>query len=807
MPRRRSLSRAALLAAATLALATLPAPARGGGVLIPSTAADEPDPAVLAMRSLSVRVTIDGPHAEVRIEQVFENKTDEPLEGRYEFPLGPTARVKAFSIWEGAERLHGVVVEKQRGRRLYEDLTRQALDPGLAESGDEHAGNTFSLRVSPIPPHGTTRVLFVYDEDLGLASLASQLVVPLAARGHEPQPVGALDVRVDVRSPWSLAGARLAPEAWFPGARPTAGGRELAAAWRGTDVTLDRDLVIQLAHAPPPGNTPALTALWTFRDPTPFRDLSPLAGGPTMIVDAHGYFAVRAALPPRAPGGKRPPRDLVFVLDASLSMQGEELDAAWAALAYGIGDRLGPDDRFGVVLMNDRAQRFSAALVPADEKQRAAALAWVRGSYLAGGTDVVGGVDAAAALLAATPRDGAERAIVLITDGQPTSGTVNERPVREAVARAMGTLPGARLHVLGVGDEDADLLLAALATTTGGAYQRLAAWEGDAAELARRTFFDRVDGRALEGLTLALPPGAGVTDIYGPTLFWPGGDALIFGRYQTPAASAPAELTARAPDGTATKIPFTAALPARDTAHPWVARGWAARRVRDLVERIRLDGERPEWVAEVVALGKRFALVTPYTSFIAAPRALLRPRNFQAGDPILRVKTGPEIREVVAIFPWGLTKSLERVPDENVWETRFLAPAWTKDGTYRCTLILTDDAGRKLREDKRFTVDSQAPRVEVALDRGVARPGERVRVTVRADQDVRRIRARLDEGPEVEVRWDRDARASLGELELPPDLAAGPHRIHVVAEDFALNTTMATVELGVIAPPAAEELP
>ena len=62
--------------------ALLPAAAHGGGVLIPSSLGDDPLPDALALRSMDVDVVIDGPHAQVTLEQIWENRTDQSIEGR-----------------------------------------------------------------------------------------------------------------------------------------------------------------------------------------------------------------------------------------------------------------------------------------------------------------------------------------------------------------------------------------------------------------------------------------------------------------------------------------------------------------------------------------------------------------------------------------------------------------------------------------------------------------------------------------------------------------------------------------------------
>lgn len=67
-------------------------------------------------------------------------------------------------------------------------------------------------------------------------------------------------------------------------------------------------------------------------------------------------------------------------------------------------------------------------------------------------------------------------------------------------------------------------------------------------------------------------------------------------------------------------------FPQREREREFVARLWATRRVGDLLEDIRLNGENSELKNEVVSLAKEFGLVTPYTSY------LVREEETFAGD-------------------------------------------------------------------------------------------------------------------------------------------------------------------------------
>jgi Ca-activated chloride channel family protein len=275
-----------------------------------------------------------------------------------------------------------------------------------------------------------------------------------------------------------------------------------------------------------------------------------------------------------------------------------------------------------------------------------------------------------------------------------------------------------------------------------------------------------------------------------------GSDAFFVGRYAKPTPEA--RLRLRSLEGGKRRDDvFAVALPERDTAHSWIARTWASLRIEYLLEKIAEEGEREAWVNEIVALAKEHNLATPYTSFIAAARALLRPRDIQPGDPVLRVKAAPEIVAVTAIFPFGLVKELSYLADEEIFETRFLAPPSMQDGTYGVTLILTDRAGHKRREHKTFVIDSKPPTVKLLPQARTVRAGARLEVLVQADADTRRITLRLGDGPPTEAVWDASRKASRALVEVP-DLPTGSYELRAVAEDFAHNVSSETTTLTVV---------
>jgi Ca-activated chloride channel family protein len=231
----------------------------------------------------------------------------------------------------------------------------------------------------------------------------------------------------------------------------------------------------------------------------------------------------------------------------------------------------------------------------------------------------------------------------------------------------------------------------------------------------------------------------------------------------------------------------SAALPAQSTDHPELPRLWAKARVDALLAKIERDGEDQKSIDEIIRLSKKYKFVTPYTSFLAVPRALLRPRVIRPGDPVLRIKTDNDIVSVVALFPFGLIKPLRYLQDEDTWQTRFLAPVDMADGTYQVRLILRDRDGHVYREQKSFVIASKAPVLHVRLGQQHVRGGETLRVAVLASGNARTISARLFGAEPVRLTWNSAAKANTGEIVVPRTLPPGRYTLNVTAEDIAHN--------------------
>jgi Ca-activated chloride channel family protein len=762
------------------------------GVLIPSST-EKPDPAVLSLDEMSVNVLIDNQYARVRVTQIFGNKTDRVQEGRYVFLIPITASISDFAVWDGDVRIPGVILEHRRAEEIYDDLALQSIDPGLLkQEGEDTANTAFTVQVAPIPAYGTKRLELEYTELLSVDNLESYFSFPFKPSEYGTQSVGHLEIRLQMTSRFPMTDLVLKSKAFtlnFIENSP----QYKSATFIANDLQLTEDFAFSY------GLDVKSTAFEFLAYRAPERISADELRDPRLAErEPDGYFEAGAVFNEagRASGvtAPPPPRSVLVMLDTSLSMQFEKLDRAYEA-AEGLLRSLTPQDTFNLMLFNDDIGVFSNNAVDARPDQVERALSFIKSSYLSGGTDMGGALDRAASLAKSMPSR-KERSIVMITDGNSTLASTRTKAIVDRFQKANDTGARARLYVFGIGSDTNIRLLGELARASRGYFD----WtrETDDLSFKLKSFVSKVGRDPIDSLKLQNADASNFYHVYPDyeATAYDGTRLSFVGRYKR---AGPASLTLTGSEGgRAVRIAKQVALPERDDSHPHIPRMWARARVDALLRQIALNGETKEAIDEIIALSKKYKFVTPYTSFLAAPRSLLRPRVIRPGDPVLKVRADKSITEVTAVFPFGLTKRMTYITSEDVWETRFLAPSGMADGVYHCRLVLVDRRGRAYQEEKSFVIDSRPPKLQASLNQSVARSGEDLLITVRADSDTRLIAARVFGSLPVPVIWDGKAKANIGHLRIPAGLPSGTYAIQITAEDFAHNASAVELTVEVI---------
>jgi Ca-activated chloride channel family protein len=791
------------LLAAILFLLFAPAALLGdGGVLIPRDKA-QPDPAILSLEEMEITVEIDNGDARVFVRQVFASHTAQIEEGNYVFALPTRATVSDFAVWDGPTRIPAVILERKRAEQIYNQLKQQSVDPGLLQMGERGAEEAkrsaiFSARIVPIPAFGTKRLEFEYHEAIPVENFKSYFAIALRPDAYQAQAARNFRINFVLRSAQALSNFAAAAKT-YPLELDEHTAHLIKGHFTGKNINLTEDFVATFDVDRADSDTLKVIA---YRNPVSTQP-SPTETTPVRSNNEPGFFAAEALLgndkasaPPAsgAAGTSVPGKTLVVLLDTSLSMQWEKLERSYQALET-LLRTLKPEDKFNLILFNSQTKSLQPAPISADAASIQHALDFVRASRLRGGTDLQRALDQG---LLQCANSASQNYLVLLSDGGATRGTIQNGKLAAWYDTAWKRLSEAKrpkTYIFGVGD-DANLPLLKMLAREDGVLENVLSTEPMDFKLT--SFLSKIGRSPIGQLRLSVSPETAVDSVYPlQDSAFSGSLATWVGRFQK--AQANAAFTVQGiRDGAPLMLSAKANLPRESIEHPQLPRLWARARVDALLEKIAREGEDQASVDEIIRLARQYKFVTPYTSFLAVPRALLRPRVIRPGDPVLRVRTDASMVSVVALFPFGLVQKLRYLPDDDIWQMRFFAPTDMQDGTYSVRLVLRDRAGHAYREEKTFVIASKTPVVQIKLDGKRYQRGQVLNLRVSASQSTRTLIARLDGAAPVGLKWDAKAGFNTGQLTIPEQTIPGTYRLTVTAEDIAHNMGSQGVDIEIV---------
>lgn len=575
-----------------------PLTAAAQGLLVPS----EGPVRALPLKLQNVEVTIVNGAAVTKVDQRFLNPTGRPLEATYVFPVPKGAAVDEFSLWINGQKTKGEVLEKDKAAAIYTDIVRRMQDPGLLE----YMGNElFRARVFPVPPSGEQRIEIKYSQVLPYDGGVYHLRYPLGASRSDARPLtkerfvftAKLSSDVPIKSVYSpthtIGVARKGEREALVGFEPGAQG----------EPARDLDLFYTVSRKD------VGVSLMTYRE----------EGS-----DEPGYFLALVSPKQEWQEAESLHKRVTFVVDTSGSMTGDKMPRAKAAIAYCLS-RLQPGDRFNVIRFSTDVEPLFPATVEASQQNLDKAQRFVKSMQPLGGTNIDEAMRTALG-------DGAgagegPHLVIFVTDGEPTVGETDEKRIVGNATKA--NAGGSRIFTFGVGAEINARLLDAMAAEGRGVPE----YARDGADFERKisAFYDKLAHPVLSDVSLSIA-GADVFDLYPrrlPDLFR-GNQLVVLGRYRTPKSTA--VVLAGSVGGAERKIAEDVKLPEASVQAPFVPRLWAVRKVGFLLEEIRRNGERAELKNEVIALGTKFGIVTPYTSYLVLEPGMARPNDTLA-DP------------------------------------------------------------------------------------------------------------------------------------------------------------------------------
>ncbi len=544
-----------------------------------------PGPHPLKVKSLRVDTRIQGQVATTRISQVFINDLDFVIDGAYFYPLPEDATFVDFAIWDGDKKLRGEVVEREVARNHYLAIVRRCWDPGLLE----YAGaNLFQARVFPVPARGEKRIEFAYSQILKADHGLVSYVYPLQSGTQaNPQLIGNTAITVDLQADQGIK-TIYSPTHTIDVHREDE--RRARLSMEARDLLPDRNFQLFYSLS----NADFGLSLLTYRE-----------------ASDDGYFMILFAPKAEQDSSEVAPKDILFVLDTSGSMQERgKMDKALASLKFGV-QALHSADRFNIVTFSTDSRKFREHLVAASEEGKRAALQFIERQSAAGGTNID---DALKDALAGFEGGDRPRYMVFVTDGLPTVGETDPGRILRDVSASNGRK--SRIFSFGVGYDVNTFLLDQLAARNHGTADYVTPDED--LEVKLSGFFSKLSNPVMTNLEVDWG-GVRAFDVYPrelPDLFR-GSQITIMGRYSV-AGTVPLTLKGLMRGERRTLRYDQNIFPSAAGANDFLPRLWAMRKVGYLLEQIRMSGENDEVKSEIIRLARKYGFVTPYTSYLAA---------------------------------------------------------------------------------------------------------------------------------------------------------------------------------------------
>jgi Ca-activated chloride channel family protein len=328
--------------------------------------------------------------------------------------------------------------------------------------------------------------------------------------------------------------------------------------------------------------------------------------------DKGGYFTLILQPPDRVTAEDVTPKELVFVLDTSGSMNGFPIEKAKETMKLAL-DSLYPADTFNLITFaGDTNILFPqpVAATPANLKKAQAFLAERSGS---GGTEMMKAIQAS---LEGTDSQDHVRIVCFMTDGY----VGNEMEIISEVQKH----PNARVFGFGIGSSVNRFLLDKMSEYGRGEVEYVAL--NDDGSAAARRFHERVRNPLLTDISVdwnSLP----VSDVYPkriPDLFG-AKPVVLTGRY-TGAAHGVIRLKGKM-SGREFVREIAVDFPEAEAQHNVLSSLWARQRIDDLMGQDyggAQQGEmKPELKETIINLGLEYRLMTQFTSFVAVEEMIV----------------------------------------------------------------------------------------------------------------------------------------------------------------------------------------
>jgi len=363
----------------------------------------------LPLRSTSAQVSIAGVIADVRVRQVYKNEGTRPIEAIYIFPASTRASVYGMKMTIGERTIIAKVEERKKARQEYEQAKQEGKSASLLE---QQRPNVFQMNVANIMPGDLITVELSYTELLIPTDGVYEFVYPtVVGPRYSNQPEATAPPSEQwVRNPYLHEGE--SPLHTFDITVSISGSMPIQHA---VCTSHQADIVFESASF-------ATINLEASEKTGGNRDYIlkyRLTGGKIesgLLLyegETENFFLLMQQPPERVTEARILPREYIFIVDVSGSMNGFPLNIS-KQLLEDLIQNLRPTDKFNVLLFAGGSTVLSERSLPATSGNITRAIRTITNQNGSGGTELLPALRRALALPGS---ENYSRSVIIVTDG------------------------------------------------------------------------------------------------------------------------------------------------------------------------------------------------------------------------------------------------------------------------------------------------------------------------------------------------------------------------------------------------------
>ena len=335
------------------------------------------------LKNTDVRVNIGGVIADVLVVQSYENAGHAPINAKYVFPASTRAAVHGMKMMIGENVVTAKVMERKSAEKKFETAKKEGKSASLL---NQQRPNVFSMNVANIMPGDTIKIELQYTELLVPTDGTYEFVYPTVVgpryAGVPESSAGRNDLWV--KNPYLKEGSSN-PSRFHISVNVSGGiplkevgctSHDIQTTWQD-----EKTAAIQLAAGETDGGDRDFILNYRLSG-------NRIESGLVLYEGEEENFFLMMVQPPETVKPEYiPPREYIFVVDISGSMNGFPLNTAKKLLKDLIGG-LTPADTFNVILFAGSSEVMapaSVAATPANIRQASALIDHQRGG---GGTEL-----------------------------------------------------------------------------------------------------------------------------------------------------------------------------------------------------------------------------------------------------------------------------------------------------------------------------------------------------------------------------------------------------------------------------------